>query len=543
MELSTNSGDDHTSIRMTEATEKSQSYKINLPSLPVTKNFDGWLSDNQAHFYRYHLAEDVGRHEDAIMNYHKVLFFEITELENLLVQHSPPDDQFEPHLLTEQRFDPPFELFGMGDHLCIDPHPSVNLNQVNSTLEDDTPEDDTPEDDTPEDDTPEDDTPEDDTLEDDALDYLLSCAVTLAEYQCRYRELPPPTIEKHFAVAKAHENMKHYSRAEYHCRRIIDRYCENKAEIFPYTISPNSHRHEKSTTFLIRALTAFIIEFNATSLERNAWHFQHMELLYTVLIRIQRERFDAGFSLCMHQLKATLALPESDGDMSMIYPQLFIHGFNLAHECSLLGFTQPAAWMYNFLLRFCSEPLDVAHRAAEKAKAHARYSVLLRIQGEWRTSAHQLLLACEVMTSSASSDDTLYDQLQNDFRDLQPCLEQTLVEKLRKSLDRVQAQVSLPVADISGAVRGLSIDKFLNAESPFTPERLAIHEDLAFQQLELIVSGEPAVEKAPSERAPTVVSSTWSTHESSSSGIGVSWSKNCGEHLGIYDWDELLTCS
>jgi hypothetical protein len=452
------------------------------------------------------LFEDVSRHEDAIMNHHKDLFLEISEFENSSVQHSPPDDHFVPHLSAEQRIGPPFELSGMGDHLCIAPHPSANMNQVNSTPED------------------------------DALDHLLSCAVTLAEYQCRYRELPPPTMEKHFAVAKAHENMGHYFRAEYHCRRIIDRYCENKAETFPYTLSPNSHSHEESTTFLLRALTAFIIEFNANSLDRNAWLFQHMELLFTVLIRIQRGRFDGGFSLCMHQLRGTLALPDSDGDIPMIYPQLFIHGFDIAHECSLLGFTQPAAWIYDFLLRFCSEPLEIAHRALEKAKAHAKYSVLLRMQGEWQSSANQVLLACEVISRSASSDDSLRDQLENDYRDLQPCLEQTLAEKLRKYLDRVQPQVSLPVADISGAIQGLSIDKFLNAESPFTPERLAIHEDLAFQQLELIVSGEPAVEKALSEKASTVVSSTWSTHESASSGIGVSWPKHCGEHLGIYDW-------
>lgn len=496
---------------MSEVKENSQSYKISLPSFSVTKDVDGWLSDDQGQFCRYRLFEDVSRQEDAIMNHHKVLFFEISELENSLVQHFPPGDHIKPRLSVRQRLRHSSDLCGIGSHLCIDLQPSVNTNQGKSTPEE------------------------------DALDHLLSCAVTLADYQCRYRDLPPPTMEKHFAVAKAHENIGHYLTAEYHCRKIIEQYCKIKAEIFPYTFSPNGCRQEESTIFLLRALTVFIIEFNSKSLDQNAWLFQHMQLLYTVLIRLQGERFDAGLSLRMHQLRATLALPDSDDELSTIYPQLFVHGFHLAHESLLLGFIQTAAWMYYSLLRCCSEHLDVLHHAIEKATAHARYSVLLRRQGEWRSSAHQLLLACEMIKESVSSDHPLRDQLENDYRDLQPCLEQTLAEKLRRSLDHMRTHISLPVDNISGAIGGLSIHKFLNDESPFTPESLASHETMAFDQLESFISGEPAIEKVLSEKESTVVTSTLSTHESGSNGMGVSWSRSGGEDLGIYDWVQYAT--
>jgi hypothetical protein len=227
----------------------------------------------------------------------------------------------------------------------------------------------------------------------------------------------------------------------------------------------------ESMSMLCRALTSFILQFGNNSLDVNGQRFEQIELLFTELVLLM-EPDHVGLSVCFCRLMATLSRTSSDAgvNMAQIHRQLFIHGFSLAYEYSLLGLTGSAAWMYQVLLQYCAESLDIVKHAMEKATAHHRYGVLLREQEDWLSSANQLLEACRSAKYSVTFDSGLCKTLERDYLKLHPHLEKLLADQLRECLDRIRPQISLPMKNSSELVGSshIDIDEWLDSDPPIS---------------------------------------------------------------------------
>jgi hypothetical protein len=91
--------------------------------------------------------------------------------------------------------------------------------------------------------------------------------------------------------------------------------------------------------------------------------------------------------------------------------------------------------------------LDVVGHALEKERARQRYGSILRMKNQWRSSAHQLILACKSARNSATVADRLYDELESDYNKLLPHLSGNLEERLRRSLDLIRPEMGMTRLD------------------------------------------------------------------------------------------------
>jgi hypothetical protein len=471
---------------------------LDLQQFPYSLDINQWLShktDPWSPVNMYH-QDDHGK---AVTNHHDHIFEEFARIEKVLSQEPTPDFGFPEHLSDNHGRS--LDLHGTGAHSV--PNPSREIEQQNIISG---------------------------NAEDNTIASLLSLEVTLAKFQYKHARFDPQAMETHFEMAKSLEGLGNYRGAEYHYRIITDRQCLPEVEVCLGSLLAKLGRIEESNTFLFRALTSFIIQFDGNSLQGNVLLFKPIELLFTELIDL-REQDDRSLSVCMCQLMTTLRQPTSDNNMSRIYPLLFIHGFSFAYECSILGFVEAADWMYYFLFKDCQSYLDGGHYALDKATAHRRWGLHLRMKQDWRSSAHQLLLACKAAKQSATFDRPLCAELEADYQELLPHLKDTSAERLKRSVALLRPEITLLRDDISEVAVGLNIDRYFKSGLPRDFTRFELS---PLKQLDQFASPPSVVEPVPKVKVPTITTSKTSTSGSGSHRYGKTFSE--GDYSGVFEW-------
>jgi hypothetical protein len=469
-------------------TENDISANLSPPEVPILGYVDEWLSDKHRPRSLLHFSHELGDYEDGITHHHKTIVEEVSEFERAWNETPSQDHCFEGGQLEVQ-------IYSGGLR------PALEINGDTNSRSDAT------------------------------LEQLFSLEAALLEQHRKHGEFGLPTLLKHFELAKALEEIGYHHEAEYHCRRVLGRCCHTEAEVFLGIMLVNLNRVEESMTVMLRALTSFIIQFDTNSLHENILLFDAIELLYGILIFL-REQDDRALSVCWCQLATTLGAASSNENMVQTHPQLFIHGFTLAHEASLLGLVEGADWMYDYLLQHCAVYLDAVDHALEKATARQRYAAVLRMQNQWRSSAHQLILACKSAGHSATVASQLYDELESDYNKLLPHVRGNLEARLRRSLDRIRPEMgttrldayfrsNLPINFVRPDLPALSqLDRFATPPGAVNPT-MAAHPISQPNQSH----PPPSVVGTASEgKESTVIASSASTSGRGSNDIGFTFS-------------------
>jgi hypothetical protein len=449
---------------------------------------DEWLSDKHRPRSLLHFSHELGDHGDGITHHHKAIVEELSEFEGAWNETPSQDHCFEGGQLEVQ-------IYSGGLRPALETNGDTNF-RSEATLE-----------------------------------QLFSLEAALLEQHRKHGEFGLPTLLKHFDLAKALEEIGYHHEAEYHCRRVLDRCCHTEAEVFLGIMLVNLGRVEESMTLMLRALTSFIIQFGTNSLNENVLLFEAIEVLYGILIYL-REQDDRALSVCWCQLATTLGAASSNENMVQTHPQLFIHGFTLAHEASLLGLVEGADWMYYYLLQHCAVYLDAIDHALQKTTGHQRYAAVLRMQNQWQSSAHQLILACESAGNSAIVAGRLYDELESDSNKLLPHLSGNLEERLRRSLVLIRPEMGttrlddyfrsdLPINFVRPELSALSqLDRFAATPGVVNPVMPAYPVSQPNQ-----FHPPPSVVRTASEgKKSTVIASSASTSGRGSNGIGSTFS-------------------
>jgi hypothetical protein len=417
--------------------ESTPNYETGLPQLPyvpLNSTLELYLSDGLQTWSLCHLSEQLDTHNTALAKLRHMF----AQLEEVL------------HLSDEQSTSP---------GLCC--HANQFLLDSYSTIDNEQ---------------------EDESPEAVALEDLLGLAVKLAESHVKHGQFASQTLMQEFELAKAVERNGYQEEAEYHCTRILGRCPQIDVESFLGMILAKASRLEESTFCLFRAITSFIIHFGDYSLQANARLFAPIESLFAELIHLS-EQDTASLTSCMTQMMYTMLRANSEGTTLQIHPQLFIHGFSFAHECSVLGLTDSAKSMYRYLLEHSALHLDAILHAKEKATAHERYGILLREEEEWMSSAEELLSACKCVMKSGTHDGRFNKFLERDYVELLPYLasesneEDSLARKIREALNCIQRQVSSHLRSTSGTVQASRLEEYFSSDLPInlaTPEPSAI---------------------------------------------------------------------
>jgi hypothetical protein len=441
---------------------------------------DKWLSGQHRPFPHRNWLHYFSDYADAITSHRRTILEEISDFEEILSRSIPQDDCFQDFLSQEQSHSP--YLLGIGAHLPIVYLLGAQMEQKNSTSKS------------------------------YPFAHLLPLEVTLAEYQYEHGETGTPTLKQHFEIAKELEGLGYHQNAEYHCRKIIEQHWQTDVETLLGMILAKVGRIVESMSMLSRALTSFILQFDTNSLDGNGRLFEQIELLFTELVLLM-EPDHISLTVCFCRLMATLSSTSYDDagvTMAQIHPQLFTHGFSFAYEYSLLGLTGSAAWIYQVLLQYCAESLDIVDHAMEKATAHQRYGVLLREQENWRSSANQLLEACKSAKHSVTFDSRLCRTLESDYLKLLPHLGKLLADQLRECLDRIRPQISLPMRNSSELIGYSHVDEWLNSDPPINATNF-LHSPLSqleqYEQFMMPPKMNKAVQVHPSEELTVLTSS------------------------------------
>jgi hypothetical protein len=465
----------------------------NLSQITCFDDIDRWLFDPHAPFTFCNWPLGFKDCEVSITSRRKAILEEISDFEEILNHQSPMHGCFK-EFPSQQRSASP-ELYGIGDHHPVTYDPYLQIEQESSNAMD------------------------------HRLDNLLSLEMTLAEYQYKCGETATPTLKQHFQLAKALEDIGNHNEAEYHCRKIIDQHSQIEVETFFGIMLAKTSRMEESMGMLARAMTGFIVHFKTNSFHRNIVLFEQIEILFTKLLGLI-EHDTSGWSLCLCRLMATLSSTSSDASnvIAQIHPQLYIHGFSLAYEYSHLGLTKQAGWMYLDLLQNCSEHLDIVNHAIEKAKAHREYGLILREQQYWRSSAHQLRIACKSAKHSVLLHRDLCRTLESDYLELLPHMEKTVAARLRESLDSIQPEISFSMRDIFKLIGCSIVDEY-----PISSLNL---QRSALSQIEQFIKDPETTEPKHTNEELTTVTSTTTTSMAgkSSNDRSKSWSDDT--------WDE-----
>jgi hypothetical protein len=252
-------------------------------------------------------------------------------------------------------------------------------------------------------------------------------------------------LEDMLSLTQAWET-RNYDRAEYHCRRILDRCTQTDVQCFLGMILADTSRLEESAFWLSSALTSFIVQFDLYSLNQNHEIFKPIESLVNKLI-LRNYQLDTTFLAdCMCQMVALIRQADLDNAVHQITPQLFIQGFRFAHACAVSNLLSSANYTYDVLLKHSSSHLDAALHGIEQARAYQRYGLLLRRLGRWASSATQLLSAYKSVMKSRTYDGGLVTILEDDCAELLPHLslelenERLLADALKEKLTQIQLE-------------------------------------------------------------------------------------------------------
>jgi len=406
--------------------EENRTYKTDPPQVPLITPINGWLFDGDRPWSQYDLCANRPNHRDNTTANDKIIFEEVKETEMPFGEHND---------LAELR--------GIGKQ------PFRKPSSVGETEE------------------------QDRALEDTALMDVIALQERLVQCLRHYEEHSPQALDIRFLLAKALNGIGVQNEAESHCRRILDKDPQISVQTYLGMILAQNDCLEESTKWLFIALTGFVMNFGTYSLEENRWLFDMIYDLFVISIQRDWVSLTDG----MTEMMATLRKPKSDADIPQICPQLFIHGFSFAQKCNLIGLNNSAKFMYEYLLEHSCTYFVYNSHAFEKAIAHQRYGLLLRKEGNWTSSAQQLLLACKSAMKSGSYDRRLVVLLANNFDDLRPHL-----SAVPNKVDTLAENIELMLATMRYQNHTSKLDRVVQLErypEPGLPKHFATFEPSA----------------------------------------------------------------
>jgi tetratricopeptide (TPR) repeat protein len=307
---------------------------------------------------------------------------------------------------------------------------------------------------------------EDKVSEEAALKDPSTLAGKLTRYLRQNREYTPQALTVRFELAEALIEIGKYDEAEDHCRDLIAIDSQESVAALLGTIFARTGRLEESTKWLFIALANFILDCTNYSLQQNERLFRRIYYLFAELIWLSQRDWDS-LTKTLKEMMVTLKDLRSDEDIHRACPELFIHAFHFAHNCTVLNFVCPAKYLYQHLLEPSSFYLNGRY-ASEKAKAHQMYGLLLSGEENWSSSAEQLLLTCESTIESGSYTHQHAAFLTITLNNLRPHLPSendrpgSTVKTIETKLDYMKNQIS--VSDNGFSV--LPVENYLQSNLP-----------------------------------------------------------------------------
>lgn len=315
----------------------------------------------------------------------------------------------------------------------------------------------------------------DTTSDAEKLEELFDLAAALALSQYEVGEFARPTLKLEYSLAVADKNNNYEKEAEYHCRRILAHNPHAHAQALLGMILAEASRLEESTFWLFSAVATFIIAFDRPFTEPvplRFLRFEPIEALFIKLNTLKTEEDWGSLASCMCQMMLTIQTSISDETFNRIFPQLLIHGFSIAHACSVLGHNSSAECMYQALLKH-SSALNNTIYGIEKATAHRDYGLLHAREGRWMSSAQQLLSACKSAIALGIHDSHIAAGLKRDYEELLPHMafesleEDSPLETIEEMLALLNNRQRSPYRQdiLTGAQRS-RIDSYMSSDLP-----------------------------------------------------------------------------
>lgn len=317
--------------------------------------------------------------------------------------------------------------------------------------------------------------------EDIALKRLVALVGTLEQHQRQHGEDVAQALNIRFQLVQALTGIGAYDEAEAHCYKVLEKESRVDVQILLATIYAKTDRPTGSANWLFYALTDFIVLFTKYTLEESVGLFNTIMELFDEL------SFHSGqdvvpLKAVIDQMWTTLQRPNSGGAPTAIRSQLFVHGFHLAHQCTVLNLWMEAKHLYKYLLEHPSIDVTNNDHAFEEATAHHMYGILLGNEMSWKSSAEQLLLACKCAMKSGLYDRRHIVLFRMNFSDLRPHLRfephgDTLAEKIENKLAEMQGK--RPIVKDRRVSR---VETYLKSDMPWhfgTLELSGIAEQLA----------------------------------------------------------------
>ena len=306
----------------------------------------------------------------------------------------------------------------------------------------------------------------DGTSEAAASENFVGITKTFAEFQNQHGK--SATVKQEFKFAQALERNEYYAEAGYHYFHVLSICTEPDVKCyFGFMLEKTSHK-EESKLMLFSAITDYIIQFDLFSVSDSVTLFHLIEKLYSKLVESDWE----SLSTCLESIDSTVKAAIYEETVDQLCPQLYLYGFLLAYECSKLDLVESAKYILKNLLEHSVSQLDTTQHGLELAIAHQRYGLLLRREGQWKSSAEQLLSACRCATKSGKHNIELFALFEQDskvFLQHLPFATQTdnsFTEELRVALMQYQLLCYVPDQDTLGTSRNSHNDKDLAIASP-----------------------------------------------------------------------------
>ncbi|KAN0099382.1 hypothetical protein V8E51_013157 [Hyaloscypha variabilis] len=352
---------------------EARTHRILQPPQPFVHDLDGWLFSKARPWSHIDLSDQLGDQDDAPPLY-----------DDLPVLQKPRDLGFRFHTC-----DDPLDHLRLEEESYVVDRPAIKIQRPDSG--------------------------------DAALDDFFALAERLPQHRGQHREFTSQELKIHMELAKALAEAGRNQEAIRLCRRIE----VESHEIVVHTLLgmclAKTNRLQESMKWLFIALTGFITTFKDCSFEQNELHF---DSIYNLFSELNSEPHETVVALIpfMNEMIETLEQFRFDQDVSRVCPKLFIHGFAIAYQCSILGMGDSAKCLYKYLLEQSFQNFDDNRYTHEKGIAHQTYGILLRNERNWESSADQLLLACEFVSKSCSYDRTLVLRLAEAYHRLFPHL-------------------------------------------------------------------------------------------------------------------------
>ncbi|PMD33564.1 hypothetical protein L207DRAFT_605271 [Hyaloscypha variabilis F] len=312
--------------------------------------------------------------------------------------------------------------------------------------------------------------------EESTLTDPFTLAAQLRQYLRQNQEYSSQALKVRFHLVEALILVGNYGEAEDHCDALKAILTPEHVATLTGMLLVRTGCEEDAINWMFVALTNFILNCTNYSIQQNKRIFGRIYNLFGETGRLSEKNWDSLTKRLkgLTDLVATFEMSTPDQDVRRICPELFIHGFQIAHECTVLKLVYAAKYMYEHLVEGSSLYLNGRRHASEKAHAHQMYGLLLGAEKNWSSSAEQLLLVCESTIESGSWSHQHFTFLRVTFNNLTPHLQSgndgdgSTARTIEKKLEYLKNNISaLKNGSEHSSVE--QVERLLQSNLPWTP--------------------------------------------------------------------------